>query len=201
MFHVKHEGWEVLSEMGIELGPEAKPRLERYERLLVDRAIPRGMIAASDGPRLRERHILDSIRAAPLLPAAGTVCDLGSGAGLPGIPLAIVRPDLRWVLVEVRRNRADFLEETSAELENVSVYPRRLETLDDRFAACTARAFASAPESWNAASRILEPDGFMIYWAGASFDPAADAPNDASMRLFHSSGLERAGPLVIMARQ
>jgi 16S rRNA (guanine527-N7)-methyltransferase len=201
MFHVKHEGWEVLSEMGVELGPEEKELLERYEGLLVERAIPRGMIAPSDGPRLRERHILDSIRAAPLLPAAGTVCDLGSGAGLPGIPLAIVRPDLRWVLVEVRRNRADFLEEASADLGNVSVYPRRLETLDDHFAACTARAFADASDSWKAASRILEPGGFLIYWAGASFDPAADAPDDVSMQLFHASGLERAGPLVIMARQ
>ena len=111
-------------------------------------------------------------------------------------------PRCRGLIVLIpTRNRADFLEEASAELENVSVNPRRLETLDDRFAACTARAFASAPESWNAASRILEPDGFLIYWAGASFDPAADAPNDASMRLFHSSSLERAGPLVIMARQ
>jgi 16S rRNA (guanine527-N7)-methyltransferase len=201
MFHVKHEGWEVLSEMGVELGPEAQQRLDRYERLLGERAIPRGMVAPSDQPRLRERHILDSLRAAPLLPAAGIVCDLGSGAGLPGIPLAIARPGLRWVLVEVRRNRADFLEEASAELENVSVYPRRLQTVDERFAACTARAFADASDSWSAASRVLEPDGFLIYWAGASFDPAADAPIDVSMRLFHSAGLERAGPLVIMARQ
>ncbi len=201
MFHVKHEGWEVVSALGLQLGPEATARLDRYERLLVEQAIPRGMIAPSDGPRLRKRHILDSIRAAPLLPAAGTLCDMGSGAGLPGIPLAIVRPDLRWVLVEVRRNRADFLEQASADLENVSIYPRRLETLDDRFAACTARAFASATGSWKAASRILEPGGFLIYWAGASFDPVADAPNDVSMRLFQSSGLERAGPLVIMARQ
>lgn len=198
---MKHEGWEALSEMGVELGPEAIDRLGQYERLLDEGAIPRGMIAPSDGPRLRERHILDSLRAAPLLPAAATVCDLGSGAGLPGIPLAIARPDLRWVLVEVRRNRADFLEGASAELDNVSVYPRRLETLDDRFAACTARAFASASESWKAASKVLEPDGFLIYWAGASFDRAADAPGDVSMQLFHSAGLERAGPLVIMARQ
>jgi 16S rRNA (guanine527-N7)-methyltransferase len=199
MFHVKHEGWRIPEELVI--GPAVEERLERYERLLLEKAIPRGMIAASDALRVRERHILDAIRAAPLLPEAGIVCDLGSGAGLPGIPLAIVRPDLRWILVEVRKNRARFLEEASGDLENVTVYDRRLETLDERAAACTARAFATATGSWDAAMRVLEPDGFLVYWAGASFDPEADAPTRISVRLFPWSGLARAGPLVIMARQ
>ena len=201
MFHVKHEGWEAASALGVQLGSEAEDRLERYERLLLEKAIPRGMIGPSDASKLRERHILDSIRAAPLLPASGTVCDLGSGAGLPGIALAIVRPDLRWVLVEVRRNRAAFLEEASAGLDNVSVYPRRLETLGTRVAACTARAFATAPRSWIAATHVLEPGGSLIYWAGESFDPATDLPKDVSARLFPSTALARAGALVIMTRQ
>jgi len=201
MFHVKHEGWEIAAALGVQLGSEAEDRLERYERLLLEKAVPRGMIAPSDAPRLRERHILDSIRAAPLLPASGTVCDLGSGAGLPGIALAIVRPDLRWVLVEVRRNRAAFLEEASAGLHNVSVHARRLETMGERAAACTARAFATATRSWRAATHVLGPDGSLIYWAGETFDPSTDLPKDVSARLFHSSALARAGALVIMTRQ
>ena len=71
-------------------------------------------------------HIFDCLRAAPLLPETGTVCDLGSGAGLPGVVLAIARPDLRFVLIEVRRNRAAFLDEATADLENAVVHGRRL---------------------------------------------------------------------------
>jgi len=198
---VKHEGWEAATALGVHLGSAVEERLERYEHLLLEKAIPRGMIGPSDAPRLRERHILDSIRAAPLLPPAGTVCDLGSGAGLPGIALAIVRPDLRWVLVEVRRTRAAFLEEASVGLDNVSVYARHLETIGEQAAACTARAFATAPRSWEAARRVLEHDGYLIYWAGASFDAATDVPAGVSARLFPSHGLARAGALVIMARQ
>jgi 16S rRNA (guanine527-N7)-methyltransferase len=201
MFHVKHEGWDRAVDLGIELAPEAVSRLERYERLLLERAIPMGMIAPTDEPRLRERHIWDSMRAAPLLPSDGTACDLGSGAGLPGLVLAIARPDVRWVLVEVRRNRARFLEEAAAGLENVVVHSRRLETFRERVNACTARAFAPASGSWEAADRVLVPDGFLIYWAGSSFDPYADLPQDVSWRLFRSPALARSGPLVIMARQ
>ncbi len=76
------------------------------------------------------------------------VCDLGSGAGLPGIVLAIARPDLPFLLVEVRRNRADLLDRACADLPNVTVYPRRLETYREGATTCLAqgvRAAGSAP--------------------------------------------------------
>jgi 16S rRNA (guanine527-N7)-methyltransferase len=161
------------------------------------------MVARSDVPRLRERHIVDSLRAVPHLPASGTVCDLGSGAGLPGLVLAIARPDLHFVLVEVRRNRADFLQQAAEAigLPDVAVYARRLATYRDVADACTARAFGSAVGSWAAADRLLGRSGFLIYWAGASFDAATDAPNGVSVHLFETPGLAQSGPLVIMARQ
>src|SRR5688500_663157 len=100
MFHVKHEGWEKGAHpLGFELDATAAERLTLFERMLRTRAVPMGMIAASDVPRIRERHLLDSLRAVPLLPPSGSVCDLGSGAGLPGVALCIARPDLRYVLV------------------------------------------------------------------------------------------------------
>lgn len=201
MFHVKHEGWSsVASSSGVELDDTAIDRLERFERGLRERAVPMGMVSPSDLPRLRERHILDCLRAASLLPETGTVCDLGSGAGLPGVVLAIARPDLRFVLVEVRRSRAAFLEEAIADLENAVVHGRRLETLRERVEACTARAFAPGPKSWAAAERLLGPSGRLIYWAGATFDIVRDVPAGVSASLFRSA-LARSGPLVIMARQ
>jgi 16S rRNA (guanine527-N7)-methyltransferase len=197
MFHVKHEG--SFRAVGVPLSDDALHRLERYESSLRQRAIPRGMVARYDEPRLWERHILDSIRAAPLLPASGTVCDLGSGAGLPGVVLAIARPDLDFVLAEVRRARANFLLDVTADLPNVRVYDRRAETYEGPVIACTARALAPPAEAWCIASAVLAPGGSLVYWAGASFDPR-DVPF-AKVRRITTPGLAHAGALAIMTRQ
>lgn len=204
MFHVKHEGWEVLDDLGVDLDGVQIDLLEEYEALLVDTAIPRGMIARNDAPRLRERHLLDSLRAVPLIgAAAGTGCDLGSGAGLPGIPLAIARPDMRITLVEVRWNRALFLEQVVSDLDlsNVSIHGRRLETYRATADVCFARAYADAKSAWAAASRLIGDEGRLIYWAGESFDALSDAPLGVSTELFPTSALARSGPLAIMSPQ
>src|SRR5438093_4282509 len=112
MFHVKHEAWgRWASLLGIEIRADRAGQLDRFAGLLVERAVPLGMVSAGDLDHLRERHVIDSLRAAPLLGSAPKlVADLGSGAGLPGVPLAIVRPDLTFRLVDVRRRRVAFLE-------------------------------------------------------------------------------------------
>jgi 16S rRNA (guanine527-N7)-methyltransferase len=201
MFHVKHEGWDLAAAVGAEVDAATIGRLERVEFLLRDQAVPMGMIAASDAPRIRERHIVDSLRALPHLPHEGSVCDLGSGAGFPGLVLAIARPDLRFVLVEVRRNRAAFLQRAAEGLTNVTVHARRLETFRERVEVCTARAFGPPAKSWRAAERVLAPAGRLLYWAGASYDRASDLPQGVSATHFTTSALARSGPLVIMARQ
>jgi 16S rRNA (guanine527-N7)-methyltransferase len=204
VFHVKHEGWAALSDLGVPLAPQQISLLERYEEFLVERGAPMGMIAPSDVPRLRERHVLDSLRAVPILPpATATMCDLGSGAGLPGIPLAIALPDVQVTLVEVRHNRAAFLETVigALGLESVTVHARRLETFRTSVDVCLARAFAPAPNAWEAAERLLDASGMLVYWAGATFDPEADVPLGVDLALFPTSALARSGPLAIMTRQ
>jgi 16S rRNA (guanine527-N7)-methyltransferase len=201
MFHVKHEGWDLAEAVGAALDTATKARLEGFEALLREQAVPMGMVAASDATRLRERHVIDSLRAVPHLPEGGSVCDLGSGAGFPGLVLAIARPYLHFVLVEVRRNRAAFLQRAAEDLANVSVHARRLETFREQVDACTARAFGPPVKSWQAAARILTPGGQLVYWAGASYDQAADLPEGVSATHFTTSALARSGPLVIMARQ
>ena len=90
---MKHEGWSILEVLGLSLDARAYDRLERFEAELLARAVPMGMISKGDVPRLRERHLLDCLRALPLLDANDRrLCDLGSGAGLPGVPLAIADP-------------------------------------------------------------------------------------------------------------
>ena len=201
MFHVKHEGWNLAAAVGADLNAATIARLERFEAILQEEAVPLGMVSASDAERLRERHVVDSLRAVPHLPPAGTVCDLGSGAGFPGLVLAIARPDLRFVLVEVRRNRAAFLTRAASDLENVRVHARRVETFRERVDVCTARAFGPPGRSWEAAERLLPPEGRLLYWAGASYDRATDLPDGVSAAHFTTSALARSGPLVIMARQ
>ena len=94
MFHVKHEGpAPTLPEPRAEL-------LSRYEELLRRRAVAAGMISAEDAPRLRERHLTDSLRAVVAVePGDHDAYDVGSGAGLPGVVMAIALPSLHVVLV------------------------------------------------------------------------------------------------------
>jgi 16S rRNA (guanine527-N7)-methyltransferase len=202
---VKHEGWiDLGASVGVALERPAVERLVQFETSLVQRAAPMGMISKGDVARVRERHVLDCLRAASQLkPGDRRLCDIGSGAGLPGLVLACVRPDLGVVLCEVRRNRAAYLESVIEELKlpHVTVWGRRIETLRERFDVCTARAFADARGSWSAAQRLLEPSGRLIYWAGEQFDPASDPPDDVAITLFGTSALARSGALAIMTRQ
>jgi 16S rRNA (guanine527-N7)-methyltransferase len=205
VFHVKHEGLVAdAASVGVTLDLEQADQLERYEALLRDRAATLGMIARGDLGRLRERHILDSLRAAVAIPDdAGEVVDLGSGAGLPGIPLAIARPLAHVVLAESRRQRIAFLELVADDLGlgNVSVHGGRAEEAPSPADVCLARAFRDARGSWQVAQGLLGPDGRLVYFAGSAFDLGRDLPASASATVLPTSPLANSGPLVIMSRQ
>jgi 16S rRNA (guanine527-N7)-methyltransferase len=205
MFHVKHLAWvEDAERLGIVLPDPAWEALERYRALLLDLALPRGMVSATDRDSLWERHIRDGLRATAEIPDEASVVDLGSGAGIPGIPLAIARPQASFLLVEARRGRVAFLEAVVDELKlgNTDVFLGRVESLPPRsFDVVVARAFAPPVQTLETAETLLATPGTFIYWAGAGFDltklPAAGGP----MRVSTRSGLADDGPLVIMARQ
>ena len=108
----------------------ALPSLTAYEQRLATVGLERGLIGPREVDRLWDRHVLNSATLEELIPEGVTVIDVGSGAGLPGIPLALVRPDLRVVLLEPLLRRSVFLEETVAELglgDRVSVVRGRAE--------------------------------------------------------------------------
>jgi 16S rRNA (guanine527-N7)-methyltransferase len=195
---VKHEGWTPEG-----LSTAHRGRLVLFEELLQSQAVPRGIVAASDSGHLRTRHILDSLRAMPYIsPGAKRVVDLGSGAGLPGLPIAIVRPDLDVTLTEPRQIRAAFLELAVERLQlpNVRVYPRPAEDLDPGFDVCLARGFGDASRTWEVARVLLHPSGQLLYWAGRSFT-LEDAPSGAFLTAVGEATLESGGPIVIMTRQ
>jgi len=204
MFHVKHEAWaRDARAVGLTLTPEQLEQLAAYVGLLSRIAIPRGMIAASDANRLWERHVLDGLRGAPELSSGQTVADIGSGAGIPGLPLAIALPAARFTLLEPRRGRVSFLEAVVDELplSNVAVIGARAEDVSDRFQACVARAFSSPISTWEAAQPLLAPGGVLVYWAGERFDRATLDDLGVPSRVSTHSDLARSGPLVIMGPQ
>jgi 16S rRNA (guanine527-N7)-methyltransferase len=88
----------------------------RYAELLAGPGVERGLLGPREPSRLWERHLLNSAAIAELLPSGARIVDVGSGAGLPGVPLALARPDLRVTLVEPMLRRVEFLREVVDEL-------------------------------------------------------------------------------------
>lgn len=209
---------EQAAAIGVELSGSSSDRLLRYEELLRDRGVPLGLVAKGDVARIRERHILDCLRAAPLVgPGARRAYDLGSGGGLPGIVLGIALPHLQVTCVEARRNRVAFLELAIdlVGLPNASAHLGPLEELTEVVDVCFARALASPEGSWRMAERLLDSGGKLIYFAGKGFHAVAeDRPGSAAevagaapwgnsgvrMTTVPTPGLESSGPLVIMGR-
>jgi 16S rRNA (guanine527-N7)-methyltransferase len=104
---------------------------ERYTELLATEGVLRGLIGPREAPRLWERHVLNSAVLGEAVPEGSSLCDIGTGAGLPGLVLAIARPDLAVTLVEPLLRRTTFLDEVVAELElsHVTVVRGRAEDL------------------------------------------------------------------------
>ena len=182
--------------------------LDAYAHLLRERGIPLGLISEADADRVRTRHVEDSVRAAHLLSAAdAALCDIGSGAGLPAIPIAIARPDVEVTAIEPRTKAVGFLELAVDRLglANVRVLPVRVEEVDLRADVATARAFAPLERSWDAAVRLLRPGGRLIYFAGRGLaDPVAlarsiEAPEPPAS-VTADPVIADFSPLVIMAR-
>lgn len=193
----------VPESLGLELPTEDRRRLVRFGALLKERGIRLGLISSGDADRIMERHVLDSLRAAVPVEAVDTSAyDLGAGAGLPGIVVAIARPRLGVRLVEARRLRAAFLEFVVQELgvTNASVAHGRIEELEEPVDLCFARAFGSPAESWSIARRLLRPRGRLVYFAGEHVDLPVELPGASQIRVLQTAVLERSGPLAIMTR-
>jgi 16S rRNA (guanine527-N7)-methyltransferase len=146
------------------------PLIERYVSLLAAVGIRRGLIGPRELPRLWDRHVLNCAVVHPAVPPGSVLADVGSGAGLPGVVLAIIRPDLTVTLVEPMQRRCDFLAEVSAELElvNISVRRARAEELTDHLGVDVVTARAVAPLERLAAWTLplLAPGGRLLALKG-----------------------------------
>jgi 16S rRNA (guanine527-N7)-methyltransferase len=186
------------------LSQDQRDSLRRYEALLQTKAVPMGLVSRRDGGRIWERHILDSLRALVSMRRTDRlVADLGSGAGLPGIPIAIARPDARVLLIEARQRATAFLEFAVHHLALGNAEALMLNVSDAVLSVdlCLARAFASASGSWRAAEPLLAPGGALLYWAGRS-SPDTWLAEAVGVRVEICAPASQVGggPLVMMAR-
>ena len=168
MFHVKHvevtaapEAAAVL--FGLELG-----RAQRYAEILAGAGVERGLLGPREVDRIWDRHILNSAAVAELLDPNERIADIGSGAGLPGIPLALARPDLRLTLIEPLLRRSEFLREVADDLGlEIAIVRGRAEDRSVRqqageMDAVVSRAVAALDKLTKWSVPLLRPDGRMV---------------------------------------
>jgi 16S rRNA (guanine527-N7)-methyltransferase len=166
----------------------ALDQARRYAELLATDGVTRGLIGPRESERLWDRHLLNCAVVAELLPERGVLVDIGSGAGLPGIVLAMLSPSLRVVLLEPQLRRSVFLEECVAELglSNATVLRARAE---DKAAAhikadiASARAVAPLDRLVGWAAPLLRPGGELLAIKGRSADEEINAARPVLSRL------------------
>lgn len=146
-----------------------KKHLE-YAELLLKWGKAFNLTGARDAPTIITQHIQDSLSLLPFLTDTRTILDVGTGAGLPGIPLAIARPDLKFILLDSTRKKINFVQHVVTSLQLANVDPRcaRVETLVDQLPAdmIVTRAVASLGEFAGLIRAICSPDTKIIAMKG-----------------------------------
>lgn len=172
MFHVKHGELSPAPQSAALCFGESLAVAQRYGEILAGAGIERGLLGPSEVDRLWDRHLVNSAAMAELFEPGERVADIGSGAGLPGIPLAIARPDLKVTLIEPLLRRSEFLRETIDELGlDVAVIRGRAEDRAVRDAAgemdaVVSRAVASLDKLSRWSLPLLRAGGRMLALKG-----------------------------------
>lgn len=155
------------------LYPRAAVRLSAYADLLATQGTLRGLIGPREVPRLWDRHLLNCAVVERLIPEQSSVADIGTGAGLPGIVLAIVRPDLEVALVEPLLRRTTFLQEAvdTLGLDNATVVRARAEEIPPAsYDVVTSRAVAPLGKLARWCLPLCVEGGLMLAMKGSSVE-------------------------------
>lgn len=174
-------------------------RLATYLRVLEIWGRRVSLVSAADRLTVIRKHVVDSLAVVPLLPAAGMVVDVGSGAGFPGLVLALLRPDLEVVLVECRRRKASFLSDAVRRtgVDRVRVLNERVESVADAPAGMAALVVARAlrlQDFLPAAARLVSSHGMVVAMQTPARLEAAEAvASDASLSFERSQNYALSG--------
>lgn len=169
-----------IKELGLVLTPEHVEKLLDYLALLAKWNSVYNLTSVRDPMQMLTLHVLDSLAAVPAFADAKHVLDVGAGGGLPGMVLAITRPDVKVSMIDTVHKKTAFLTQVKAELglANVTVYTKRVEQLEvkQKFDVITSRAFADLSDFVNWSGHVLEEGGQFIALKGV-------APPDERERL------------------
>ena len=158
-----------LDALGVAISTSARSSLLEYCELLIKWNKTFNLTSVDDPEQMISLHLLDSLAVLPFLPA-GRVLDVGTGAGLPGIPLAIARPEQKFVLLDSNGKKTRFLVQASGQLglENVEVVNQRVEQYQahELFDVIISRAFSSLGQFLSACNHLLSPRGQFLAMKG-----------------------------------
>ena len=147
--------------------PEREAEIRRYAQFLATAGIERGLIGPREGERIWERHIFNSLFPTTLLPQGASLFDIGSGAGLPGIVIALARPDLKVTLIEPLERRVEFLKE-AVEGSDIQVIRGRAQDVKKSADFITARAVAPLEKLKKMCWHMLKMNGSLLAMKGES---------------------------------
>ena len=168
MFHVKHVDVSGPPPGAANVFGDRLEHARRYAQILAGAGVERGLIGPREADRLWDRHLLNSAALSELIDPGDQIADIGSGAGLPGIPLALARPDVRVTLIEPLLRRSDFLREVIDDLGvDITVVRGRAEEQTVRqqvgeMDAVVSRAVASLDKLTRWSMPLLRPGGRML---------------------------------------
>lgn len=173
---------EGLRAMGANIDDAARSRLIAHLELIAKWNRVHNLTAVREPAQMVVLHLFDSLSLLPHLGAARRIIDVGTGPGLPGIPLAIARPDIHVTLLDSSHKKCSFLEQARTELglENVAVICERVEQYEprERFDAVVSRAFAELCDFVTQARHLVAPGGRLLAMKGVyPFDEIARVPS------------------------
>ncbi|GAB3430153.1 16S rRNA (guanine(527)-N(7))-methyltransferase RsmG [Massilia solisilvae] len=161
-----------IKELGLSLSEAQQAQLMDYLALMAKWNSVYNLTSLRDPMQMVTHHLLDSLAAVPAFAGAANVLDVGAGGGLPGIVLAIARPDMKVSMVDTVHKKTAFLTQVKAELglTNVTVYTARVEQLQvsDNFDVITSRAFADLSDFVNWSGHLLAQGGRFIALKGTA---------------------------------
>ncbi len=182
------------AELGVLLGSAQSERLLQFATLLRRWNVAFNLVSRNDLPRLVERHLLDSLSLLPLL-CGSRVLDLGTGAGLPGLPLAIACPDARFTLIDRSERRIRFVRQAAIELGLQNVDAVEADYMhfraDGEFDTVVSRAVAKPAALWRVAEPALDADGQALFQTGPNERDVANVTAVVERLMVRVPGLAR----------